>query len=244
MRNIRIDLQYDGTNYSGWQVQKNVKSIQEEIEIALSILTKEKIKIVGSGRTDAGVHALHQVASFKTNSKIPIEKFPLAINSKISEDIRIFDAFEVCDNFHARFSAKQRTYQYIINDEKVLSPFKRNFRWHRKKKIDDYKLARILNKIRGKYNFQNLCSINDESRNKTREIKEIQVLRKNGDISVFITANAFLRKMIRIIIGTSIKSIEKNLDENYLYTILTNHTRSNDIFTAEPQGLFLYKIEY
>jgi tRNA pseudouridine38-40 synthase len=245
LRNIRLDLQYDGTNYSGWQIQKNSITIQGKIEDVLYKLTNEKIKITGSGRTDAGVHALHQVASFKTNSKIPVNKFHKAINSLLPKDIRILKSKDVDFDFNARFSAKKRTYKYIISDDYIQSPFNRLYSWHRKGYIDISILYKVMEKAIGKHDFSNLCSINDDSKSKVRTIYDIKISRDDNNlIFINIEANAFLRKMVRIIVGTSIMILEKGLDHDYLYTILKSSHRDNNIFTAKPHGLFLYKVEY
>jgi len=244
LRNIRIDLQYDGTNYAGWQIQKNGISVQEKIEKALALLTNEKIHITGSGRTDAGVHAFHQVASFKTNSNIPENKFHLALNSKLPDDIRIIKAIEVDDSFNARYSATKRIYKYVISDTEILSPFDRYYSWHRRKKLSDETLSYILKKIIGTYDFTNLCSIDDESKSKIRTIHNIDVIRENGKLCIYISADAFLRKMVRMIIGTAVQSIEQCLGDDLLYNILISKERSKQVFSAKPQGLFLYKVEY
>lgn len=246
MRNIRIDIQYDGTNYSGWQFQTNAKSIQEIIHKALHKILKTNIKIIGAGRTDAKVHAIHQVANFFVESKIPEDRFKIAINSLIPKDIRIIDSFEVNENFNSRFSAKKRTYLYMINNSQILSPFIRNYRWNIKHSIDINidKLKRILSPIIGENDFTNLCSIDDNSYSKIRNIHNITIKKRADDILIFISANAFLRKMIRIIIGTSIKILLNNYNENLLEKILHSKDRSKFIFSAPPQGLFLYKIIY
>lgn len=244
MKKYRIDLQYDGVNYSGWQIQKNSISIQEKIEEALFSTSKRKIKIIGAGRTDAKVHAIHQVASFSSNLSIPEDRLHLALNSKLPSDIRILKTKIVNESFHARFSAVKRTYKYVICDSETLSPFDRLYSWHRKKKLDKQKLLIILKTIIGKHDFSNLCSVHDGSKSKIREVFDIKSNRESNKINIFISANSFLRKMVRIIIGTAIKSIENNLGDDLLYKLLSSKERSDIIYSAPPQGLFLYKIEY
>ncbi len=244
MRNVKIDIQYDGTNYSGWQIQNNGISIQEKIEHALKNITKEKIKIIGSGRTDAGVHAINQVASFNTSTNIPENKIHIALNSILPDDIRITKASIVESDFNARYSAKKRTYKYVIHNAEIQTPFQRLYSWHRKRRIDNDILLKILQSIKGTHDFTNLCTKKDESHNKTRTIYDIRLKKEDNNINIYITANAFLRKMVRIIIGTSIMILEKGLNIDYLYKILKSSQRYDKIYTAKPHGLFLYYVEY
>lgn len=245
MRNVRIDIQYDGTNYAGWQIQKNSITIQEKIEDAINKITNEKVKLTGSGRTDSGVHAIHQVGNFKTECSIPDDKIHIALNTKLPPDIRIIKSTTVDEDFNARYSAKSRTYKYIINQATTLSPFKRLYCWHRKRSIDIKNLKSIMTNLIGVHDFTNLCASSDSSKTKIREIKSVKIYKKNEDeIEIFITANAFLHKMVRMIVGTGIMILEKGLPSDFFNTIIHSESKSNNVFTAEPQGLFLYEIKY
>ena len=148
MRNIKLTIEYDGKDFNGWQKQPNKLNIQGEIERAIENVTGEKVELIASGRTDAGVHALGQVANFKTTSNFPIEKFSIAINSQVKNSIRIQNAEEVDENFHSRFNCKKKTYRYVIDNSKNGTAIYRNIVYHMPIKLDVEEMKRQLNILR------------------------------------------------------------------------------------------------
>lgn len=162
MRNIKLTIEYDGKEFNGWQKQPNKPNIQGTIENALKEITKEEVELNASGRTDAGVHAICQVANFKTNSNIPIEKLAIAINSIIKRSIIIKKAEEVDENFHARYCCKKKTYMYIINNSSVGTALYRNLEYHIPQKLDVEKMKKGIKYFEGEHDFKAFKS----SRNK------------------------------------------------------------------------------
>ena len=155
MRNIKLTIEYDGKDFNGWQKQPNKLNIQGEIERAISEITKEtNIDLTASGRTDAGVHAIGQVANFKTNCNIPVEKFPIAINCKVKKSIVIKSAEEVEERFHSRYNCKQKTYRYVINNSEYGSAIFRNYEYHMPIKLDVEKMKKAIKYFEGEHDFK------------------------------------------------------------------------------------------
>lgn len=244
MRNVKLLIQYDGTSYSGWQKQPNAPTIQQEIETKLSIILKESINLIGSGRTDTGVHAIGQVANFKTNTNLNCEQIFYAINSFLNRDIRVIQCEEVHPDFHARFSVIKRQYKYIIYNELTYSPFTRDYSYFIKKPVDVDKLKNTLKRIIGEYDFTSFASAKDDSKNKVRTIYEIDVQKSKNEIIIFITANGFLRKMVRMILGTAIEINLKNYPIEDISRILALKSRKHTFFTIPSKGLYLNHVWY
>lgn len=154
MRNIKLVIEYDGSGFNGWQKQPNKLNIQGEIESVIENITKEKIELVASGRTDAGVHAIGQVANFKTSSNIPIEKIPIAINSQVKNSIRIKSAEEVNERFHSRYNCKRKTYRYIIDNSKYGSSIFRNMTYHMPIKLNIKEMRKAVKYFIGEHDFK------------------------------------------------------------------------------------------
>lgn len=245
--NIKITIQYDGTNFSGWQIQPNVRTVQGELSEAIKkIYYKETITIYGSGRTDTGVHALAQVASFKIPFlKMPIEKFHYALNNHLPYDIRVIKAEIVNESFNARASAKWREYLYIIMNSDIYSPFLKKYSWfYRKNVIDIEKINSYANVILGEHDFTSFCSSSDENDSKYRYIERSYAIRKKEIIYFIIKGNAFLHNMVRIIVGTFVEAQKKDLKASDIKEILESKDRRNALVTAPPQGLYLRRIIY
>ena len=155
MRNIKLTIEYDGKDFNGWQKQPNKLNIQGEIERAIKEITKEEdIELNASGRTDAGVHAWAQVANFKTNSNIPVEKFPIAINTKVKKSIVIKSAEEVDERFHSRYNCKKKTYRYVINNSEYGSAIYRNYEYHVPIKLDIEEMKKAIKCFEGEHDFK------------------------------------------------------------------------------------------
>ena len=202
MRNIKLTIEYDGKCYNGWQKQPDKLNIQGEIEKAIYNITQEEVDLIGSGRTDAGVHALGQVANFKTNSALPIEKLALAINSQLKSSIIIKKAEEVDERFHSRYTAKQKTYRYIINNSKTGTAIYRNLEYCFPVKLNVEKMVEAAKYFEGEHDFKAFKSSGTSGKNSVRTIYKAEV-RQNGErIIIELTGNGFLYNMVRIISGT------------------------------------------
>jgi len=252
MRNFKITIEYDGTNYRGWQIQnrknKNskLKTIQEEIENALNRVFGKNIYLIGSGRTDKGVHALGQVANFKCGTHLTTMDIRNALNSYLPPDIRIIKVEEVEENFHARFLAKSKIYRYIIFNRKIPSPFYRNYSWWIKEKLDFQAMRKTTRIFLGKHNFKAFASVDPKrkSKNFVRTIKNFS-LKKDGNFLVFeIEADGFLYNMVRNIIGTVIEVGKGKLTILDLKKILKSKDRRLAGPPAPSQGLFLVRVKY
>jgi len=243
-RNIKILIQYDGTSFSGWQRQNNATTIQQTIEEKLSQFMREEIIIVGSGRTDAGVHALEQVAHFKTNSHFDVETILYKANALLPKTIRVMECKEVAHDFHARFSATKREYKYVIYNDLVCPPFKRDFATHIKKTLDVNKLNDSLQLLVGEHDFTSFCSASDESESKIRTIFDIELIQDEKEIIIYLRANAFLRKMIRMIMGTVLEINLKNRPIEEISQLFESKSRDGSYTTAPAEGLFLSRVWY
>lgn len=242
MHNYKLTIQYDGTEYAGWQIQENSLTIQGTIRDALELLLKESINLVGSGRTDSGVHAAGQVANFRTEKSIDIYRFKHSLNSILPFDISIKKMDEVSENFHSRFDAKRRTYFYLIAKSK--NPFFRNYSYFYHKEIDLITLNHLSEKIIGTKDFTSFSRKNTEVENKICTVYEAR-WRDMKDLMVFyIKADRFLHGMVRTIVGTLLRSQELSHSENYLDEIFHSKNRESAFEAVPANGLFLYKVEY
>ncbi len=244
MPNYKITVKYDGTNYFGWQSQQDGNTIQDEITKAINQISQEKINLIGSGRTDSGVHALGQVANFNLTKEFPVYKFQHSLNCILPKSIAITN-MEFCnDNFNARFDAKKRTYIYLISKNK--NPFYENysFNYPQIRNINFEYLKTLTKKIIGEFDFSSFCKANTETQNKICEVFNCN-WRENKDFLIFkIDANRFLHGMVRTIVGTLLSATFNAYDENYIKEILKSKNR---IFAGEAvpaKGLYLYKVEY
>jgi len=242
--NVKILLEYDGTAYCGWQRQKNALSIQEVLETAISTITGEKVNVIGSGRTDAGVHALSQVANFKTNTRIPIDKLPYAINSKLPEDIVVKHAEQVAEDFHARFCAKSKIYTYTIYNSKFPSPLLRKYSYFYSKPLDINAMKRAAEKLVGIHDFKAFMASGRPVKSTVRHLQRLEVV-QNGDIvKLEIQANGFLYNMARIIAGTLLDVGIGKKDADEMTSIIKSKDRNCAGKTLPPEGLCLVKVIY
>lgn len=243
MRNLKLTIQYDGTKYCGWQKQPNSSGIQGTIEYAIYEITKEKVNIIGSGRTDAGVHALGQVANFKTNSNIPAARIPDALNAKLPKDISIIDCQEVSDDFHSRYSATGKIYRYLIYNKPYRSPLYKDISYHVRYDLDIEKMRVEAQSLLGTHEFKGFMSSGSSVKDTVRTIHNISI-EESGDLIVLeVEGNGFLYNMVRIIVGTLVDigrgRIDKPLEE-----IIASQDRGEAGHTAPAHGLFLKKVHY
>ena len=240
--NYKLTISYDGTDFFGWQRQKNGRTIQEEIENSLiKIFKTDSINLIGSGRTDSGVHALRQVANFKVNTKMNEEQIQLAINAIICKDIRITNCKIVDDNFHSRYSAIKRKYIYKISQE--TSPFNMRYSWHIYNNIKYDLLVELAKLVIGKKDFSNFCKNSSMKENNKCEIFESEWIFKNSEFQYEICGNRFLHHMVRMLVGTMIEVSKNKISVNQFEDMI-NLGNPKPVFTAPPNGLFLSKIYY
>ncbi len=245
MRNIKLTIEYDGKNFPGWQSQPGKVSIQSEIENAINKITGEEIQLIGSGRTDAGVHALGQVANFHTNTNIPINQIPYAINSKLSKSIVVKKAEEVDERFHSRYNCKQKTYRYIINNAEFPSAINRYREFHMPYKLDIEKMKKAIKFFEGEHDFAGFKSSGgSEKKSTVRNLTNCELLVDGDRIIIELTGNGFLYNMVRIISGTIVDiGLGKILVEN-IEEIILSKDRTKAGKTLPPHGLYLVKVEY
>lgn len=242
--NVKILLEYEGTYYSGWQRQKNALSIQEVLETAIGSITGEKVNVVGSGRTDAGVHALGQVANFKTQTRIPPEKLPYAINSKLPNDIVVKHAETVPEDFHARFAAKAKIYTYTIYNAEFPSPLIRRYSYFFPKPVDVKAMERAADMLVGAHDFASFMASGSPVKSTVRRIDRLEVFKSGDVIKLEIEANGFLYNMARIIAGTLLDVGINKKKTNEMVSILKSKDRPRAGKTLPPQGLCLVKVIY
>lgn len=245
MRNICMKVSYDGTNFNGFQIQPKGRTVQQEIEKAIAHLTGEQVSIIGSGRTDAGVHAMGQVFNFHTDSAIPIERWALALNSRLPDDIVILKAKEVSLQFHARASAKRKTYRYSIDTGKFPNVFSRNLQFHHPGALDVAAMRESIGCLVGTHDYTSFTSTRSTKRSHVRTIYEVKLLSgEDGALHLYLTGNGFLYNMVRIIAGTLLWVGEGKLQPDDMKRILTACDRKLAGPTAMPQGLMLMDVEY
>ncbi len=244
MRNIKLTIEYDGKDFNGWQKQPNKLNIQGEIERAIFQITGEEVDLIASGRTDAGVHAIAQVANFKTNSNIPIEKIPVAINSKLKKSIRVQNAQEVEERFHSRYNCKRKTYRYIINNTKEGSAIYRNLEYFIPIPLNVNKMKQAIKYFIGEHDFKAFKASGTSSKSSVRTIYEAQIIEQGGRIIIELTGNGFLYNMVRIIAGTMVEVGMEKIKPEEILSIIEAGDRKRAGKTLPPQGLYLYNVEY
>ncbi len=244
MRNIKLTIEYDGKDFNGWQKQPNKLNIQGTIEQAIKNITGEEVELNASGRTDAGVHALGQVANFKTNSQIPIEKFAIAINSRLKKSIIIINAEEVDERFHSRLTCKRKTYRYIINNSIEGSAIYRNLETHIPQKLDISKMEKALKYFEGEHDFKAFKASGTSSKNSVRTIYKTNIYKENNRIYIELTGNGFLYNMVRIIVGTLVEVGLGKIEPEKIQDIIKSKKRENAGKTLPPNGLYLVNVEY
>jgi tRNA pseudouridine38-40 synthase len=242
--NIKLVIEYDGTNYQGWQRQKNAPSIQDVMEKAMEKITQEKVKVIGAGRTDSGVHALNQVAHLHTHSKISTRGFVRGLNSLLPPDIVVKEASDVPIDFHARYSCKSKTYTYHILNRIVPSAIQRNYTWFVPQALHLDPMRRCLDLIVGRRDFKSFQAAGSSVKDSVREVYAISLNKKDDAICVCIEADGFLRHMVRNIVGTLVDVGKSRISLSDFNTVLDSRNRALAGITAPPQGLFLKEVKY
>ncbi len=244
MKNVKLVIEYDGTLYSGWQKQKNAITIEEVLEKVLYSVTGEKINVLGSSRTDAGVHARGYVGNFFTESKIPIDRFRDVLNGKLPKDIVIRESKEVSMDFHARFCSKGKTYSYTVLNRMQRSAIGRNYEFYYRKKLDINSIKEATHFIVGTHDFSSFKSTGGSAKTDTRTITNFEIVTKDDYIIFYITGNGFLYNMVRIIMGTLIQVGLGKIEPRSVEDIILSKDRNMAGPCLPANGLCLEKVYY
>lgn len=244
MRNIKITIEYNGSQFFGWQKQNGKRTVQGVVEEAFFRLTNQQVDVEGSGRTDKGVHAIGQIASVRLDVKMPLKNLKIALNDLLPDDVRIKKIELADENFHARFSAKQKTYKYVVQIGGEKNAIKHNLQAYYPYQVNLKKMVVASKLLIGKHNFKGFCSSDTSVKNFEREIFSIDI-RKNGRICVFeITGSGFLYNMVRIVVGTLLDLGRGKLTEIDIQKALDTGERKYAGKTMSACGLYLKKVEY
>ena len=242
MFNYKLTTQYDGTAYAGWQIQDNAVTVQAVISNAVKQILQEEINLIGAGRTDAGVHALAQVANFTVRQQLDLSKFKYSLNSVLPKDISVVDIEIVGEDFHSRFNARKRSYIYLISNQK--SPFFERYSYTYFSELKPEKLNEISTSLIGAKDFTSFSKINPEVQNKICEVYEARWRRQKNLLIFYIEANRFLYGMVRAIVGSILKAYSSNEGNIFLKNIFAQQDRNAAADAVPAKGLFLYKVKY
>lgn len=242
MKNIKLTVAYDGSNFNGFQIQPDVRTVQGELEKALKRLNKEEISIISAGRTDAGVHATMHVSNFLTNSVLPAEAYKFKLKKYLPFDISIIESKEVKKDFHSRFDAKSKKYRYVICNAKVFYPHQRNYKLHIKHDLDINNMKLAANLLKGEHDFSAFMKLGQD-KNPVRNITNIEIYRLDEDIILEFEAQSFLHNQIRIMVGLLIDIGRGFREVNYVNEIFEKKIE-RAAKTYGPQGLYLVEIKY
>ena len=243
-RKLRLDIAYDGTRYHGWQRQKNAVTIQETIEDAVAQITGEGVVVHGAGRTDAGVHALGQVAHVSTSTQLNTGTLHRALNAVLPSDIAILRICEASPSFHARFSAISKTYRYTIWNAPVRPVFQRAFVHHISKPLNVDVMRRAAQALLGEREFRAFATATPEDKNTVRNLFELRIEKAGPRIDIYASANGFLYNMVRAIVGTLVWIARGKMSVEEMLDALAAGDRGRMGDNAPPQGLCLMRVEY
>lgn len=247
MKRIKLTLSYDGTDYNGWQIQTKpigVKTIQGVLEDGLKRLAGEDIKVTAAGRTDAGVHALGQVVHFDTNSSIPVERYPKALESVLPKDIIALRARDVENSFHARYSAKSKTYHYTFDQGDMPHVFWRRFAYHYPFPLNIQAMEKAAKYVIGTHDFTSFCASGSSVKDFARTVTSCSLWQDKQFLHLEVKGNGFLYNMVRIIAGTLLEVGKGKIEAQQIKDILKAKNRNLAGPTLPPQGLCLMKVDY
>lgn len=244
MKRVMLVVAYDGTNYCGWQIQANGITVQEELNRCLSKLLKEPIQTVGASRTDAGVHALGNVAVFDTTARMPAEKISYALNTYLPEDIRIQYSAEVAADFHPRYCESEKTYEYRILNRRFPLPTQRLYTYFYHYNLDVEKMREGASFLVGRHDFASFCGANAQVKSTVREVTGIDIEKKDDVITIQVRGRGFLYNMVRIIAGTLIEIGNEQYPPEKMGEILRACDRQQAGPTAPACGLTLKEIKF
>jgi tRNA pseudouridine38-40 synthase len=244
MRNIRLTLEYDGSGYAGWQVQDNALTVQAVVEAALERLLKHPQRVTAAGRTDAGVHALGQVVNFHTAAGVPLKGFVHGLNALLPRDVTVRAASRVSDAFDSRRSATDKTYRYFLHCAPTPSAFARRTSWHLARPLDLGAMRTAAAHLVGTHDFSAFRSSGCDAPHAVRQIHEMTLLERGEYVELSVRGNAFLRNMVRIIVGTLVEVGSARRQPDSIPGLLEEGDRARAGITAPPQGLFLVEVSY
>jgi tRNA pseudouridine38-40 synthase len=245
MRNFKMTVEYDGSSYCGWQRQENGTSIQQLLEEAIKLITGQKVAVIGSGRTDAGVHALNQVGSFRCSTKLPVNKIFMGMNSVLPSDIVVKELEEVADDFHALRNVKSKIYVYKICNQRLRPALGRNYFWHIRFPLDLERMRKAAKYLIGTHDFSCFCATGTDVKDRVRTIVDIEI--KTCDdrlIEIKVESHGFLKYMVRNIIGTLVETGLGKRQPEEMKTIIESKNRNIAGVTAPACGLFLKEVKY
>tara|TARA_A100001015_G_C14849896_1_gene656029 strand:+ start:273 stop:1007 length:735 start_codon:yes stop_codon:yes gene_type:complete len=242
---IRINIEYKGSKYYGWQKQSSGNTIQNELEMALKKITSEKINVIGSGRTDSGVHATNQVATFNLNKIINLKGLIIELNKELPSDIRIKSYKQVSNNFHAQHSAINKTYIYKIKNKQIETVFEKGLVFYYKKPLDYKKMLKVSHCFIGEKNFKNYCKTGYSGESTIRFVQDIKIYKKGNYISIKITGTGFLRGMVRLLVGAMLSYSNGKISLKDVKDSLGSSLKKLPInYSVPAHGLFLTKVKY
>jgi tRNA pseudouridine38-40 synthase len=244
MRTFKLTLAYDGSNYSGWQIQPGRVTLQETLESALRRITGQEVRVTASGRTDAGVHALGQVVSFRSETHLPPDVLCKALNAELPHDMSVRSVELADDSFHATGSAKRKRYRYLLDDGPTRDVFQRRYVWHLGQRLDEQAMHRAAQALLGTHDFSSFQTTGSERESAVRTIFDIGVSRAGDRISLEVEADGFLYNMVRTIVGTLVEVGRGRRAEDWVGQVLAASDRKAAGQTAPPQGLVLVHVEY
>lgn len=244
MTRIKITFGYDGTEFHGYQVQPNQRTVQAELDRALSTVFSKQVHSVASGRTDRGVHAVCQIAHFDVQTSIPVNRIPEIINSHLPNDMSVTAAEIVQDDFHARYDVKEKTYCYAIDNRKHPRVLHRRFSWHVPQTLNLQAIAKASRYLIGEHDFTSFCSSKTVIQDKVRTVYDIALDSEDDIIRFYIKGNGFLYNMVRAIVGSLIEVGRGRKEPETIKVILEAKDRTQGLITAPPHGLILWNILY
>ena len=245
MRNIKLVIEYDGTDYAGWQRQPDDRTIQESVETALGQITGENIVVYGSGRTDSGVHAMGQVANFNTDSKITAEEFQKGLNSILPKDIVILESSEADSDFHAQFSSKSKVYIYKVLNRSYGSALLRNRMWQVPYPLSIDNMNEAAQTLLGEHDFCAFAQAGAEVKSTVRTVACAEFKNSGDDMLEFtIEADGFLKRMVRLIVGTLVQVGKGRLSPGEFAEILKSGDKNKFVIAAPPHGLYLKEVKH
>ena len=245
MKRVALIIQYDGSNFSGWQRQKNVKTVQEILEDTLKVLASENIKTFAAGRTDAGVHAAGQVVHFDTDSIIPSNRWADALNGRLPESIRVLESVSAPNDWHACFSAVYRHYRYLINNSKITNIFFNKWTWHKYQvKLDECLMSNALKGLKGQHDFFAFRKSGSQRPTSVTTIRDIQLQRMGDFIYLDVKATGFLYGMVRSMVGQLVLVGEKKITPEIFYERWINKKKENVLQSAPAKGLCFINAVY